>query len=271
MATFTMMGNNILQSFIYENKYNESAPFAILPTERFEGFMKAYRECHPDVIALHECDEGWHDVIDSEQGLPSLGYAAATNGFSSEELRMIRNVIYYDTERLKVVDAGYQMYSGTSHGFIANPWCFSWAVLEAIEGGERFICSSTHLVWGSADNFAERDRFAKELLAKLSEFEERYDAPVAAMGDYNAHIHEPAYITLCGHFLSARECECERVNMEYKTTNRKCRIPELDTDGKGFIDHCFISRKGMTPLKYETLIELNDYSDHVPQRFTFEI
>jgi hypothetical protein len=94
------------------------------------------------------------------------------------------------------------------------------------------------------------------------------------MGDYNAHIHEPAYATMKQHLLSAREVDCEKHNMEYRTTNRLYQLPVPDsTDGMGFIDHCFISKNGILPLRYETLIgaEYCAYTDHAPQRFTFTL
>ena len=270
----TMTGNNILQNFICENKYNKESPFGIPPTARFRAFMTAYSRMLPDLIALQECDEGWHDLIDGGEGLPSLGYAAVTDGFSDEPLRMIRNPLYYKAERFSVEAAWYQMYDGTNHGDLANPWCFSCAILKDKESGLRFLASSTHLIWVSLENFAQRDAFAKQLSRVLSEIADRESVPVVAMGDYNAHIREPAYATMKQHFLSAREVDCEKHNMEYRTTNRLYQLPVPDiTDGMGFIDHCFISKSGIVPLRYETLIgtEYCAYTDHAPQRFTFTL
>jgi endonuclease/exonuclease/phosphatase family metal-dependent hydrolase len=271
--TFTMMGNNILQNFIHENKQDYDAPFAKLPWVRFAMFMKAYKGYHPDIIALQECDEGWHDVLDSADGLPSLGYAAATDGFTDESLRMIRNVLYYDKAKFTVEAAGYRMYSGTSHERIANPWCVSWAVLKAKEDGTRFAVSSTHFVWKSIDNWAERDRFAHELVPLLHEIEEKYGVPVVAMGDYNAHPGEPAYKTMCADFDSARLVAAEKVNTEYKTSIRYACLPDLYGDGTSCVDHCFITRERVLPDRYETVIdpEALIYTDHAPQRFTFRI
>ena len=268
-----MMGNNIFQNFIRENKYNADAPFAIPPTERFEGFMAAYSHYSPDIIALQECDEGWHDLIDSKAGLPSLGYAAATDGHTNEELRMIRNVLYVRTDRLEVEDAGYGMYDGTSHGALANPWCYSWAVLRDKVTGARFLTSSTHFVWVSIDNWAARDRFAHQLSALIAGLEKKYSVPSVSMGDYNAHFDEPAYSTMKTDLLSARDVATERANMEFRSTNRVGQPPQPDSDGHGVVDHCFISKSGVIPKRYELLIEplSYSYSDHVPQRFEFEI
>ena len=142
----TAVGNNIFQNYIRENKYNAEAPFAIPPTERFKLLMAAYSHYLPDLIALQECDEGWHDLLDSDSGLPSLGYAAATDGFTDQPLRMIRNTVYYKKDRFDVEAAGYGMYDGTSHGALANPWCYSWAVLKDRESGARLAFTSTHFV-----------------------------------------------------------------------------------------------------------------------------
>ena len=269
----TAIGNNILQNFIRENKYNAAAPFEIKPTERFNGLIKAYAHYLPDVIALQECDEGWHDLLDSENGLPALGYAAATDGFTDESLRMIRNVIYFKADRFTVEAAGYGMYDGTSHGAAANPWCYSWAILVDKKSGARFAFTSTHFIWVSIDNFAMRDKFAVQLSTFIAELEAKYSVPVVAMGDYNAHLKEPAYSTMKKTLLSAREVAPERINMEYKSTNRIGLPPELDESGIMSVDHCFISRSGIVPKRYELLIEPGTYvySDHVPQRLIFDI
>jgi len=269
----TMMGNNIFQCFILENKYNADAPFAIPPTERFEKLMRCYAHYTPDIIAFQECDEGWHDLLDGADGLDTLGYTAATDGYTNESLRMIRNILYYKKDRLTVEEAGYEMYDGTSHGAIANPWCYSWAIFKDKVTGKRFAATSTHFVWVSIDNWAARDRFAHQLSEFIVRIEKEYGVPSVSMGDYNAHIDEPAYSTMKTNLLSAREVTPYMLNMELKSTNRVGQPPQPDTDGHGIVDHCFISEKGVSPKVYELLIDpmTYAYSDHVPQRLTFEI
>ncbi len=273
--TFTMMGHNLLQSFIKENKRNAEAPFAILPTARAADFLSAIGTHHPDILAVQECDEGWHDCIDGPEGLSALGYAPATDGFTDEDLRMIRNVLYYDTAKFTVVDAGYETYEGTAHGeYEANPWCFTWAVLESRENACRFAVSSTHLVWGSIDNFAQRDAFAKQQSAFLSDLAARYAVGVIAMGDYNAHMGEPAYHTMKAAFASARETAETLRNMEYNTDKPFGKAPALaDEAGHGLIDHCFYSPDALRVLTYETMLgeEVLVYTDHCPQWAQFAL
>lgn len=273
MQTFTLAGNNILQNYIYENRYNKEAPFAIPPTPRFEKLMEAYRILSPDLIALQECDEGWHDLLDRADGLPSLGYAAVTDAVPSEPLRMIRNPLYYQTERFTVEAAGYGIYEGTKHGALANPWCYSWGVLCEKGTGKRFLAASTHLIWVSIDNFAQRDAFAKQLTRELTALAETYGVPVVAAGDYNAHTEEPAYRTMSSFFTSARDCDCARAHMEFQTCTHFGKPPEVAEDVHGIVDHTFFSKTGITPVRYEVLVEPTYYcySDHVPQVFTFAV
>lgn len=270
---YTVIGNNILQCYIKENKCNPDAPFDLLPRERHELLMTAYRSYSPDIITLQECDEGWHDLLDREGGLPSLGYAPATDGFTDEPLRMIRNPVYFKRDRFEVEASGYGMYDGTDHGALANPWCYTWAVLRDRSCSKRFAVTSTHFVWVSIDNWEMRNRFALQLSAFLAELEEKHKVPVVALGDYNAHPKEPAYSTMKTHLLSAREVAQERINMEYRTATHFGRAPEICAEARGIVDHCFISRRGIIPRKYELIIEPMSYaySDHVPQRLTFEL
>ena len=270
---FTAIGNNIFQCFIRENKRNGNAPFAILPRERFEGLMKAYTHYSPDIIALQECDEGWHDLLNSPEGLPSLGYTAATECFIERPTRLVRNVIYCKADKFSVEAAGYSDYEGTGNGRDANPWCYSWAILCHKESGKRFAVTSTHLIWVSIDNWEMRDRFAHQLAAFIDGLCAEYGLPAVAIGDYNAHVMEPAYSTMKTRLLSAREAADERINMEYKSTNRLGCPPDLDTDGRGVVDHCFITPGRILPKKYELLVDpmTYAYSDHLPHRLTFEV
>ena len=272
--TYTMMGNNILQSYIRENNYGVNGyddPFAVLPTERMEGLMAAYEYYNPDIITFQECDEGWHDLLDAGDGLTTLGYAAATDGFTTEELRMIRNVIYYKTDVLEVVDAGYESYGSFKHGTIANPWCFTWAVLASKESNERFVVSSTHVPAGD-DSSTTRNSCAEEQIAKLTEVSAKYSAPIVFMGDFNEVETGDSYQTLAGNFADARKSAETVVNSEYGTTNVVGSAPLLVSNNGKQIDHCFYS-SGIDAIKYETVVEELSYaySDHVPQRLYFKL
>lgn len=274
--TYTMMGNNIMQSALYENK--NDGTFNILPTVRKEDLMKAYKSYNPDIICFQECDEGWHDVLDTDDGLPSLGYVAATDGFTTIDLRLIRNVIYYKTDVFEVVDAGVQIYNGYSHISGGNPWAFSWAVLASKESNERFVVSSTHAIWSKTgdstgqDCAADRDAFAKEQITKLKEVSATYNAPIVFMGDFNEVETGASYQTLVGNFADARKGAETVVNAEYGTHNTFGQEPALVSDGNTQIDHCFYS-SGIDAIKYETVLEGEPYkySDHVPQRLYFKL
>ena len=236
---------------------------------RYEPFKAVLDTYDPDIAGLQEVCTKWIQLLNN--GISDK--YGIIHPRTPDNLHPNFSVIIYKKDRFEVEAAGYGMYDGTSHGALANPWCYSWAVLKDKESGARFAFTSTHFVWVSIDNWAMRDRFAHQLSAFLADLEKKYSVPVVAMGDYNAHVKEPAYSTMKSSLLSAREVAIERINMEYKTTNRVGQPPALNESGTDAVDHCFISPEGLIPHRYELIIEPRSYaySDHVPQRLTFEL
>ena len=253
---YTMMANNILMAQLYEKE---------TPTTRLTQLLDAYEHYAPDVIALQECDAGWHEALDGEEGLVTLGYASAFEDNPDIELSTVYNPIYYKKEKFKVIASGFTKYATN------NTYSYTWAVLEAKASGDRFAVSSTHFIWGSLDHWPVREKMAKELEAAMRSLEAEYGVPFISMGDYNSHLNEAAYRYLSKTFKSARSHAAETVNMNYKTENGVGHAPGVSYDGISQIDHCFYSTNGIVGDKYEVLVEPMSYAyaDHVPHILTF--
>ena len=299
-GTFTVMGNNIGQALINENDYQWNK---ILPVERYKKLYAAYAHYMPDVIAFQECDEYWHDLIDNIDGkatangvkaFSDLGYADATAGLIDYSIRAVRCPIYYNTQTMNVVDAGYVNFSNWPQGEEEHsggpgvgvaPYHFSWAILESEETHKQFAVASTHIQLGKEDDTdTHRAMQIGELVSFMKKIENEKDIPVIMLGDFNTDPTEanayPAF-KINDELYSARDVASVVEGKGYTTTNSIGQAPEAtDDNSTGVIDHCMISMSGIQADKYQTLVEqfdkekgihTYDYSDHVPQRFTFRI
>ncbi len=296
-TTYTMWGNNLKQCAIHENgiTYDENDFLVndVKPTKRYKDFYKTMQDNMPSIIALQECDLGWHDLLEDIDGvgtaegvspISTLGYQlvidkaaiTVTNGkgtFEFEDCRRgLRNPIYFDTAVFKLVDAGVVAYDDASNAFYEDPWTFTWAVLEDKTNGNQVGVTSTHVRAGEGQA-SNREKYAKELRAKTAWIETTYNVPVISMGDYNAIMSEASCQVHYAEMNVARYIAKETAYLEYRTSgNPMGGRPGLsDENESGIIDHCFISKNGIAPEKYEVRVDDNSYSDHVPHLLTFRI
>ena len=292
-TVYTMWGNNIKQCAIHENGtvLGDDGFYVndVKPTKRYKDFYKVIQDNMPSIIALQECDLGWHDLLENIDGvgnaegvspISTLGYqlviakssVSIENSIFDDCRRGVRNPIYFDTAVFKLVDADVVVYSDPSKPFYENPWTYTWAVLEDKSNGNRIGVTSTHVPAG--DSFANlREDYARKLSEKIEWIESTYNVPVISMGDYNAVISEASCQVHYAKMDLAREVAKETENLEYKTAgNALGARPGLsDENTTSIIDHCFISRNGIASEKYEVRIDDNTYSDHVPHLLTFRI
>ena len=108
----------------------------------------------PDIIACQEYSTHYSPFT---KMLKEIGYEKvdATDTVSNY------TPIFYDKERLNVVDSGYLLYKGPND---VNSKSATWAVLEFLENGKKFITISTHLMYNqpNIDANAARVSNAKE-------------------------------------------------------------------------------------------------------------
>ncbi len=292
-TTYTMWGNNILQAYIQENKLNESAPYEIKPTARYETFIAALQHYSPDVVALQECDLGWHYLIDDFEGYATangiktfkdIGYISVLDT-TKWDVEGVRTPLYIKAGKFNVIDSGVVRYGGDPN-YYEYPFVFCWAVLEDKASGDKFAVSSTHIVSGSNNDSAKAAQ-VREIVAFMKNIEKTHNAPLVMMGDYNVAPDPAHYPMAYSEFklgellLTSREVAKEVVGSNYQTHNSLTKKPSETNDASsGVIDHAMISTVGIAPIKYETMVEVFDssknlatytYSDHVPQRLTFKV
>lgn len=250
--TYVIMGNNILEGSILEKG---------TPTTRFEQIMSAYAEYNPDIFGLQECDTYWHNVLDSDEGFVTLGYAQAVVGFG-----ILKNPIYYKTDKFEVIDCGFTKYD------VNNSYNYTWALFEVRETGEQFLVVCTHFTWADVDKSIDVAE-ARELIAGVTALETEYGVPAVIVGDFNSTMKEDAYKELAAAYSSARDCAKEKVNMGYSTMATPGKAGNAPAVGTFVLDHIFYTEDVVIGEKYEVFVDAMAYaySDHMPQMLSFKL
>ena len=249
--------------------------------QRAQDLKTAFKFYDADIVALQEVDDLWHVNAGLDDIMHFIGYSMVpikpTAEYAHLEDKDIRNPIYYRTDKFELVDCGYDRYNATEFADTEYPSSsYTWACLKLKENGKQVIVISTHLVarvnhtgapTGVTDD-SYRESSVLQLLMKITKLEEKFNAPVITVGDFNNNYDSYTYEIMEGKLYSARR-KCEtKFNMEYHTSGNSLGSPT----GKGkAIDHIFYSKSGITAKHFETLISpySYSYSDHVPVLMDF--
>ena len=245
------IGSNILKVFDYEKD----------PQSRCESLRHAFSLLGADVMSLQEVCTTWRGPLKIKDVLSSIGYATAP----LESDRCCVPVVYNESA-ITLIDTGFDTYRAADE--IGAFKCYKWALLEQKSTKKRFIGISTHLIAGKYPEV--RKQSAIQLSSAISELEQKYGVPVVVCGDFNSLADSFVYRTMQSGLFSARESAPVKVNMEYCTENVTNNPPKI---GEIVIDHCFYSKQGIIPKRFETVITPFScaYSDHVPICFDFEL
>ena len=214
-----------------------------------------------DVIALQECGKQWWYEGKLIETLKTIGYEMVP--CTSNECS---NPLFYRPATVKLIESGDIQFDNNDTANDAYR-SYAWGCFEQISTGKKFIATSTHL---HPDNETIRKESANQMLTGLKELEEKFSAPVVALGDYNSNYSSSVYLSFKTRFNSARDNCPVKVNMSYKTFIGT--VGSEPVIGKA-IDHCFYSKSGLTPAHFETIISKYgaSYSDHLPVIFDFTL
>ena len=147
---------------------------------RDDVMAEIYLDLCPDVIALQEFSARYRG---EEKDLLSL-VAPKYKEILTPVLNRSHNngtPLLYNTERVKVLDRGYYFFAD---GVCDNSKSITWAALEMIDGGKRFVYASAHFIHTSEDARVIDGDQAKLLCDGLADF---YNCPVMIGGDFNSN------------------------------------------------------------------------------------
>lgn len=167
-------------------------------TERYPYVIATIRRYLPDILGLQEAPKTVHSqIIDKISDV----YAEAQKWHEGGTI-VNYTPILYRKDKYKVIEAGVVFLR--SRYTETNTKSMSWAVLETIETGERFIVTNLHgaLIMAtynipgsnSVEGAAWRVDNVAQMLEKLDELKAKYgDLPTLSTGDYNFNADAQAY------------------------------------------------------------------------------
>ena len=154
----------------------------------------------PDVVAFQEYAPAYHLSFTAK--MTELGYTQVKVSLGT----IAKNnwtPLFYNAEKLDVVDKGYYLYSGTNN---ENSKSVTWAVFKDKTTGEQALVMGTHFMWnqpGVSNPNALRTQNATELVAKINEIKASYSGiPIVIGGDLNCIMNSDPTKVLTGAGLS---------------------------------------------------------------------
>ena len=235
----------------------------------------------PDLVGMQEAmPEFWGSRLFAKLG---ADYGIVRNEGNP---KMEYNPLLWRKSRLELVEGGTHVYADNPEGSKG----FGWGVFRDKATGRTFISYSTHLwwKWKMPEDQEMRVRNARELLAKMSELQKKYNCPVVGGGDLNctrAHM-EKGLVTPLPDWEKAGYADAQYAvpgASPYSSNHGDPRRDALGNyrgwirpeagDPKNSLDHVHYTTNGVTPiaLVVDRAQDALEVSDHSPVIFTFRL
>ena len=251
--------------------------------EREDRAIEVVRAAKPDLVSWQEVNAGWW----SSKLFTTMDEFGVVRGDEDEALvRAGANLaerrdnwvnhepLMYRKSRLKLLDSGLDFY----HVSIQFEKSLTWAVLEDLTDGRRFIAFATHFWWqeNGPESDAIRELNARHVLNRLETIKAKWgDLPVVGGGDLNCEKGALALKTFGQFgFSDAGETAPERSTVpSYHGRLRrdaagKCRgeVGVLGRKGHCMLDHVLYAEKDFSPIRHAVITDRDaiDISDHSP-------
>ena len=212
----------------------------------------------PDVIGIQEVSTKWYGVLRS--------YLGDDYEFINSDLRGTSDNNYtalaYNKKTVKLLKTDLYTYS------VYNSWrlrVVNFGLFEMISTGKKFGVTNTHFNanHNNRDNTPERTTQANEFVAKIKEYQTKYNCPIIMTGDFNSKDETVPYSVI------VKDGTIKEAKVTAKTKGKICRtyhdLGAMPPSDSSSIDHIFHTTD-VTPLYYTTLIDnvLSITSDHTP-------
>lgn len=141
---------------------------------RAQMFAESVKHYRPDVVALQEFCGCWYKRLPEQLADYSM----------LDTKNRDYTTMMYNNKTMRLIDQGILRYSKESN---KNCRFVVWGAFERIADGKRVIVTSTHWDLGMEENKVEmRNTQIVELANLIDELASKYNAPVIAVGDFNA-------------------------------------------------------------------------------------
>lgn len=217
---------------------------------RCEAMFDTLVSAAPDIAGIQEASSSWHEAF-AELPAPYAMLCDKTDG-GKDTMTMF----LYNTDTLTVVESGIEDIDPSSDIRVV-----SWAVMESIDSGARFLITNTHPDSREAECLRHTERYltiARQLSAE-------WGLPALAVGDFNALESSAAYaLSIADGFTDCKYADGVELVKDIDSYLQG-DYGGFVTTGKGSRDHIFF--KGtVTPTRFETLYgdTVQSVSDHLP-------
>ena len=265
------------------NAYNgtRGGPIAI----RHQMQLDMIASYSPDVICFQEYVSTSHNVLTAK--LADLGYTELDCGFVAQQVNgstdsVNDTPIFYRSDRLTPVKAGYLCYSATSATTTqncnnANTKSLTWGVFTEKTSGKSVIVVSTHLMYNEngTNHDAARQANVVELMNQIDTITAQYpNIPIILGGDLNSGYTSAPFNDIVSDGFTwmnnAQGANTDTLGMKgfatYSFTDHLYTVcPNPPATGYG-IDHAFYSGN-VSIINYLTLTDRASLlaSDHCPK------
>ncbi|WNO54263.1 endonuclease/exonuclease/phosphatase family protein [Stakelama saccharophila] len=225
-------------------------------SKRRDVFVDTIRKAHPDIFGTQELLQKQGDYIVDH--LPQYGWFGVDRRGAHEDEHM---GLFYDRERLTLVDLGNFWLSDTPDVVGSNSWgtplprMVTWGLFEDKETGKRFYLYNTHFPYKAEDEPA-REKAAAVIVKRIAALPA--EVPVIVTGDFNTTPDSRAHATLTGGLADVREEVSDPAGSAETFHN---------FTGKADRRIDWILERGFTPLHFATDTYHRDGhypSDHFP-------
>lgn len=225
--------------------------------ERHDRVGDMIEKYMPDVLGVQEADIRWMKYI--SERFPMYSYAGeGRDGGEKGEY----SAVFYRNDKFKLIDSATKWLSDTPNVVSKIPESslnrvFSYAVLERVSDGKRFVHVNTHF---EHTNDASREKQAEVLVKFIKTFE----YPMLLTGDFNTESHTKAFSTV----ISAGVTNSAEIADIADVTATFHGYSNVNTT----IDFCFVTAENIAVSKYKVCTDKigGDHpSDHHPVYIEF--
>lgn len=256
-----VMSYNVL----YDEYYDDKLPRDI---KKLAEFIASEA---PDVFGTQETQNFHRKAI--TEAMPNYDYYA---GVALKGGANMQNIIYWNADKFKMVDYGFQYLTSTPYVESKIPESnsyrgLSYVILESLETHKQFLFVNTHLTYRNAQEQTNDDtpRYKQaEFLKKFLESDKFSTMPIILVGDFNSVVDSNT--------ISLLE-DVKRLDRAAKVADVKGDVwgtctGSNDTERQKYVfDHIFVTSDRISTAYYTTLDEETKnpdtgryLSDHLP-------
>lgn len=244
---------------------------------RRELIMETVLDYMPDVIGFQESNKT--NLATLHQSPEFTAYYDINAKYHPKDTTANYTLILFLKDKYTLIEGGVEWnrcrYTGT------NTKSTSWAVLERIEDGQRFIVTNIHgSLWDPYYELPEGETYesmetkangvwhidnAEQVMENVDELRETYgDLPVISVGDYNFNETHRAYFRITEEGYTDARAGAKEADRE--TASYHSNVGQSPSPGGRPIDHIFYTADSLEAVRHVICRRNTDInaSDHCP-------